>query len=160
VLRLVANAAAIKWRHSAIKVKTLTINLKINCVHPPATSDTVIFGLQDKDGNVFAGQSLDDNRLQFSCEVSVKQLDSGQPNFLGVFTHGTVQERFLYLTLKALDKGTWQIVRRIKIHLKSITWEQVEMVMANVSAYLVVTVDGRGTASTKLLSGGWKVQQS
>src|SRR5688572_6901774 len=136
-----------------------TVNLKIICVHPPATSETVIFGLQDKEGNVFAGQPLDDNRLQFSCEVSVKQMGSGQPNFTGAFTHGTVQERFLYLTLKALDKGEWHIVRRIKIHLKTITWEQIETVLANSHSYLVVSVDGRGTANVPLLGAGWKVQQ-
>src|SRR5687768_1477209 len=95
------NAAVTRWRLSATEsmMKTTTVNLKIICVHPPATSDSVSFGLQDKEGNIYNGQPQDDNRLQFSCEVSVKQMESGQPNFTGVFTHGTVQERFLYLTL-------------------------------------------------------------
>jgi hypothetical protein len=139
-------------------MKTATINLKIICIHPPATSDRVIFGLQDKQGNVYAGQPLDDNRLQFSCEVSVKQLESGQPNFLGTFTHGTIQERFLYLTLKELRGDIWHIVRRIKIQLKSITWQQIETILADNNAYLSVTVDGRGAASTRLLGAGWEVQ--
>lgn len=135
------------------------ITLKVICIHPPSTSSTMMFGLQDKEGNIYDGQSMDNNRLQFSCEVSVQQMESGQPNFTGIFTHGTVQERFLYLTQKALHESDWQIQRRIKIHLRSITWEQIEAVFATDGSYLIASVDGRGTASVPLLGDGWKVEQ-
>jgi hypothetical protein len=114
--------------------------------------------LQDKDVNLVAGERLADGRLRFVCELQVKQAENGQPNFTGPFAHGTAQERFLYLTLKRLQNGEWKIVKRIKVHLKSITADQVASAQAAPGAALVAVVDGRGAASVPLLGAGWTVQ--
>ena len=115
--------------------------------------------MQNKNKEVVTGVSSDKSRLTFSFELKVKKTKDGQPNFTGQFAHGSVKERFLYLTTKAqLESGAWHIIRRIKVHLRSIQWEQVEAVLANPNAYLEAQVDGRGTASVPLLGDGWTVQ--
>lgn len=129
----------------------------IICENPPDLEATA-FGLQDKKRELVAGELLDDGRLRFRCELTVSQADSGQPNFTGSFAHGTVQERFLYLTHRALQQNEWQIRKRIKVHLKTITWEQVETALTTPGAVLIAAVDGRGAASVPLLGDGWTVQ--
>jgi hypothetical protein len=51
---------------------------------------------------------------------------TGQPNFLGPFAQGRSQERFIYLCWgKRINKG-WEGFRRVKVHLKHLTWQQIE----------------------------------
>ncbi len=128
-----------------------TIALHLICENPPPG----VFGLQDKDGEVMAGERLSNARSGYSFELRVKQAENGQPNFTGDYAHGTAKERFLYLTLKRADGN---IIRRIKVHLKTITWAQVEAVLRNPDAWLEASVDGRGAASVPLLGDGWVVR--
>lgn len=115
-----------------------TISLRIICHNAPRGA----FGLQNKNRDIINGVALDDGRLAFDFELTVKQKDNGQPNFTGQYAHGTVKERFVYLTTKVqVGVDTWEIVRRSKVHLKTITWEQVEAVLANPSAYFEAEVD-------------------
>ena len=132
-----------------------TITVQVTCNNPPSVGENMRLGLQDKNVNIVEGEPLDDGSLRFMCQVNVKQAADGKPNFLGEYTHGTVQESILYLTLQALHGGEWQIVKRIKIHLKSITWEQVEAILNQSDRILVATVDGQKAASVRLLGDGW-----
>ena len=136
---------------------TNTVKVLLICENPPSYN-VAEFGLQDKNVNLSAGERLSEGRLRFVCDLQVKQANNGQPNFTGPFAHGTAQERFLYLTHKALQNGEWKIVKRIKVHLKSITAEQVAAAQATPGAVLVAGVDGRGAASVPLLGAGWTVQ--
>ena len=120
------------------------VRLRVRCVDPPAG----VFGLQDKDRQLVKGQLKADGSLIFECEVRAKRAADGTPNFLGAFAHGTATDRFLYLMLLNGDSNQAGIVKRIKVKLASITWEQVES-----GSVLQATVDGRGSASVKLLEG-------
>ena len=135
-----------------------TITVQVTCINPPPVGENMRFGLQDKNVNLVEGEALDDGSLRFTCKLTVKQRDAGQPNFTGATAHGTVQERFLYLTLQGLNQGQWQIIKRIKVHLKSITWEQVETVLAQPDKIIAASVDGQKAASVRLLGDGWVVQ--
>ncbi len=135
-------------------VMTGTINLKIICANSPSK----FFGLQDKNKEIIEGTQLEDGRLAFTFELPVKQTDNGQPNFTGEFAHGTVKERFIYLTTKALPNAEWRILQRSKVHLKTVTWEQVETVLANPNTYLEAEVDVSRTGSIPLLGDGWVVK--
>ncbi len=133
-----------------------TVSLRVICEHPSPAP----FGLQDKHRDIAEAEQLADGGLAFSLQLKVKQADTGQPNFTGTYAHGTVQDRFLYLTQKVRDGKGWRILKRLKIPLKSITWEQVEAVLTNPNAVLQVTVSGHGTGTVPLLGDGWTVELS
>jgi hypothetical protein len=61
------------------------------------------------------------------------------------------------LSLRSVDgpEGAW--IRRIKVPLKSITWEQVKAAARHAEAWLACTVDGGGSGTVKLLGSGWQV---
>ena len=134
----------------------LQVTLEITCLRPPTRPG--VFGLQDKNQQLHpAAQGTADSAI-FRCQVVAKPAAaSGPPNFSGAFTHGTPQDRFLYLSLRSADspQGAW--IKRIKVPLKSITWEQVEVAASHADARLACTVDGAGSGTVKLVSGGWQV---
>ena len=131
------------------------VSFRLICINPPAG----YFGLQDKNRDIIPGEAVAENQLAFSFEMSAKQGKDGNPNFTGTFAHGTVKERFLYLTLKAQNADeSWRIMQRIKVHLKSITWEQVETAFANPDAYLEAQIEGQRTGSVPLSGDGWVVR--
>ncbi len=123
----------------------LTLNLI--CINPPPVSAQLLFGLQDKKGNLQPGLSLADGRLCFTGEVAVTR-KTGDPDFGGPFVHGTPNERFLYLTYRTADGN---IIRRLKAPLKSITWQQIEQGHA-----LEATLDGNRSGSGAFV-GGWRL---
>jgi hypothetical protein len=134
-----------------------TLPLRLICIDPPTTSDTIEFGLQHKNEQLQFGEAQD-NTLTFDFELTVSQEADGTSNFSGVFAHGTKQDRFLYLTLRRLHSGGWQNIKRIKIPLKSITWEQVEDVINGTDQRLTASVSGQGAAMVALLGDGWVVE--
>jgi hypothetical protein len=105
--------------------------------------------LQNKDGELDNGTQREDGARVYECEAQVK-LETGVPNFLGKYTHGTPTERFLYLSWGNPPKG-W--VRRIKILLKSITREQIEQAAAENRVLQAVVEDGSAAATVKLKEG-------
>jgi len=137
--------------------ETRTVRVCVICVNPPvdAREGALAFGLQDKARTLEFGRAQADGSLAFECELQTKPNVNGKPNFTGNFTHGTPEERFLYLTLLQVADG--QIVRRVKVHLKTITWAQVEE--ASQGEVLEASVDGRRTGSVPLLGEGWQVRK-
>ena len=127
-----------------------TVTLHIICENPPPGQ----FGLQDEGHNLLPGEVIDDKKIGFTVEMPVKQAVTGQANFSGPYAHGNARERFLYLTTMAEGR----ILRRIKVHLNTITWKQVLEAQKNNSS-LEASVDGRSTASVPLLGDGWVVKQ-
>jgi hypothetical protein len=135
-------------------MSTHIISMRLICHHPP----TGTFGLQDKRQNLLVGQALVASQIYFDFDVKVKRLENGRPNFTGSYTHGTVQERFLYLTLKTPNEiGEEVIFQRTKVHLKSIAWEQIEAILQQQNAFLQAAVDARRSGSVPLLDDGWVV---
>jgi len=139
-----------------------TVRLRLTCVHPPPKEyedHLTKFGLQDKDREVHPGTEQPDGSRTYEVELPVtRDPHTGKPRFGGSFVHGTPAERFLYLTLQREDEGNWAIVRRLKIHLRSIEWEQIEAARARPGTVLEAAVDGRGAASVPLLGDGWTVR--
>ena len=121
--------------------------LSVRCVNPPEAPAPLRFGLQAKDQTLADGQAQADGSLRFTCELEVKRREDGTLDFIGAFAHGTPANRFLYLTLQ----DEWQIIRRIKVKLNSISEAQLKA-----AGVLEVSVDGRGAASVPLLDGGWQ----
>lgn len=149
------------------KADAKVVRLRVVCVGPPdPVEHDAEFGIQDKKRTV-AERPLDENGdVHYDIEARATWHEQKErPNFLGPWTNGTVEERFLYLAWTPLDPGAsgpavWN--RRMKIHLKSITWEQVEEAGVAGTA-LVARVSGRDSAgaiacaSVPLLDGGWVV---
>lgn len=153
------------------------IRLRIICVSPPQPAKYgAEFGMQDNSSTahwtLHSGRTQPNGDIHFTCECRVRpQAKTGAPGFLGLFTQGPADGRFLYLSWRPAGwlPGTpesaapvW--VRRMKIHLSSITWEQVdECVRKNGVLETVVQGTGRdgGPACASVpLEGGWRLRES
>jgi hypothetical protein len=111
--------------------------------------------------------------IHFECECRVRPNQrTREPNFLGSFVHGGPTERFLYLSWWPADWRPGQPdppcpawVRRIKVHLSSITWTQIDRVL-RIGGVLQATVPGKACdggptcASVRLIGGEWTVQRT
>lgn len=132
-----------------------TVTLHVTCQHPPRGGD---FGVQDKDKRLHPPMSMNGDVWVFECAVRVKQSEkTGMPNFLGEFAHGTADERFLYLSLRSHDGADDAWIKRIKVPLKMITWEQVMEAIQHEDSRLACTLDGATSGTVKLLGAGWQV---
>ena len=115
--------------------------LRVICVKPPDFSN-VEFGIQDKNRVVHQVAPDGDGNTQYDIEVRVKwDAKKKSPNFLGPWTHGPVDERFLYLSWRELDLVSDAFSRRMKIPLSPITWERIEEA-EQTGSILEVTVPG------------------
>jgi len=110
------------------------------------------------------GVEHEDGSMQFECEVRVKRNPkNGNPNFLGPWVHGPAGARHLYLNWQGTEGHVRVQFGRMKIHLASITWEQIEAVSQVSGGVLEATVSGvdrKGApacASVPLLDEGWIV---
>lgn len=105
-----------------------------------------------------------DGSMRFECEARVRPNGkNGSPNFLGPWVHGPAEARHLYLNWLGTEGDARVQFGRMKIHLASITWEQIEAVSRVPGGVLQATVsgvDGKGApacASVPLLGDGWTV---
>src|SRR5438094_3490839 len=152
------------------------IRLRVVCQRPPSPQRFgAEFGLQDNsttaDWMIHPGQPRSDGDIHFECECRVRPHQrTGTPNFLGSFVHGDAAERFLYLSWRPVGWRPGQgepscpgWLRRMKIHLRSISWEQIEDALKS-SGVLEAIVPGTGRdggpscASVPLVGGGWTVR--
>jgi hypothetical protein len=140
----------------------LEATLRIILEAPPAGVD---FGLQEGHGNAY--QTVQTQRsktsdLTFTFTARAKQNTSGEPVFLGPFTQGPADKRFVYLDIGtyAGQQGTeWS--RRLKIPLRGISWKMVEQA-SGPSRLLEARVQGTGrdggpTCGTIKPFNGWKL---
>ena len=105
------------------------ITIQIHCHHLPGTRfdqrTAVRLGIQ-KGKNVVDDVPADAPQVTFTVPLRVERsADTGKPNFLGPFAHGTPQERFIYLCWGERQGEAWDGFRRAKVHLKHLTWPQV-----------------------------------
>ena len=139
------------------------VTLRIVLEAPPPGVD---FGLQEGHGNDY--QTVQTQRsktsdLVFTFTVRAKQNTSGEPTFLGPFTQGPAQGRFVYVDIGtyAGQKDTpWS--RRLKIPLSGIAWEMVEQA-SDSSRVLETRVRGTGrdggpTCGTIKPFNGWTLR--
>src|SRR5262245_39137079 len=115
----------------------MLVRLRVTCLKPPNPDlFGAEFGLQDNsttlDWIIHPGEMQGNGDMRFECECRVRAGSKGV-NFHGEFVHGPPTKRFLYLSWK--PKG-WRPgqrepafpcwVRRMKIHLNTITATQIE----------------------------------
>ncbi len=145
------------------RTKADSIAMRLICQTQPPDAHAgrpTEFGLQDKKQVLHPGVRLPDGALRFDFIVTVERKpNQTAPKFGGPFVHGTTDTPFVYLGYReAQDGAPW--IRRLKIHLSSITWAQVEAVEAAQvgEAMLEARVSGQGSATVPLLGEGWQVR--
>ena len=138
--------------------ETRSVQLRLICATPPPSlheGEPAMFGLQDKQRSLDIGQGRPDGSVAYEFVVQAK-LQADLPRFSGQYTHGTAQDPFLYLSWRRGDvPGDW--IKRLKISLAGITWDQIEAATGGV---IEGRVEGTGSARTPLLGDGWTVRDS
>jgi hypothetical protein len=154
------------------------VRLRVICLKPPqAKRYQAVFGLQDNSSTAYwvihAGQDQTNGDIQFECECRVRANPrTGAPSFLGPFVHGDSAQRFLYLSWRPKDwrpghpdppSPGW--IRRIKVHLSTITWAQIDEAV-RMDGMLEAIVPGTSSdggptcASVPLVAGGWRIRRT
>ena len=140
------------------------INLRIILEKPTADTD---FGIQQGSGHTYVTlqkQKSTGDDLTFEATVRVKPSADASPVFLGAVTQGPPKERFVYIDIgRAAGQLDTLWSRRLKIPLKSITWELIEQLETTPQAVLEVHVpvvgkDGGPNCGGVKLTEGWKVR--
>jgi hypothetical protein len=84
------------------------------------------FGLQDTKGNLIPGERQASGMLAFNFSLKVKQgKDVAGPVFTGPFASGPVDDRFVYLSWFAIERGDY--INRVKVHLGAIDWKMIRV---------------------------------
>jgi len=140
----------------------LQLSLRVTIVRPPAG---VQFCIQGRNRDELVGRAVSaGDDLSFDLDIRVAHGKSGPPRFLGPFTHGTPEERFLYVcvgTLAGQPDSCW--TRRAKVPLSVITRKLIEQARRTVAARLEARLWGAAKdggpvcASVTLLDGGWRL---
>jgi hypothetical protein len=98
------------------------------------------FGLQDTKQVIVAGNRRADGMFVFDFTLNVKQSkDPGHPVFTGRFASGPVNDRFVYLSWKAIERSDY--ISRIKARLGAVDWK---MVLASQEQDKPITADMTG----------------
>ncbi|GCE29589.1 hypothetical protein KDA_50730 [Dictyobacter alpinus] len=142
---------------TATRAETATVRLQLTCMQPPDTSylpESTIFGLQDRQQNVHSGQQNPDSSISYDIEVPVERtLQTDSVRFRGPYVHGTPTVPFLYLSLKRLEGEQASWIRRLKIPLPMVTWDEIDTVAG--TTLFVARIAGTGSGTVPLLNGGW-----
>ena len=140
------------------------VRMRVVCVKPPDFSDAE-FGIQDEKRAVHQVGPDADGNTHYDIEVRVKwDVKRQHPRFLGPWVHGPVNRQFLYLSWRCLESPAGVFSRRMKIHLFTITWEQIEGA-ERTGRVLEVVLSGTGRdgglncASVQPLGEGWVVRE-
>jgi uncharacterized protein DUF5990 len=140
------------------------LRLRIILEKPPAGVD---FGLQNGRGsNYVTIQTQRSEGKDLSLEFNVRVKGGGKnsaPNFLGPLVQGPTGERFVYIdigTYAGQTETCWS--RRLKIPLRGITWDMIDLVSVDSGSLLETRVPGTGkdgspSCATVKPFPGWKV---
>ena len=83
-------------------------------------------GLREKDRQIQRGRIAPDGKHRFECRLEVrKDPKTGRAIFHGPFAQGTPARRFLYLNWKRREGGDHPFLRRVKIPLSGLSWDDV-----------------------------------
>ena len=119
--------------------------IRIILQSPPTGVD---FGLQKGSGNKYETiqkQQSNKNDLCFEFEISVKETNTASPDFKGPYVQGPLSERFIYIdigTCAGQINSVWS--RRLKIPLRNISSETINLLLADTSLILETKVAGTG----------------
>ena len=141
---------------------TQEVPIRIILVDPPKG---VTFCVQRGKAELLPPSHSDDTTITFDFTVRIgAQQADGSPNFLGPFTQGSPQERFVYVnagTSAGQAASTW--TRRAKVKLAGITQAMIDTVFATPGAMIEARIAGKAkdggpaAASVPLLGDGWQV---
>jgi hypothetical protein len=136
------------------------LKLRIVLENPPAGID---FGLQKGGGNHYETlqtQRSSTGNLSFEFVVRVREGKDGQPNFLGPFVQGSLQERFVYIdigTYAGQQNTEWS--RRLKVPLRTINWELIKKGRTLETHIAGTGKDGGPTCATPKPFNGWHTKK-
>ena len=132
------------------------VTLRIILERPPPG---VAFCLQKGGGNSYErvqSQMSAGNDLTFEFDVRLGEQKDGQPNFLGPFTQGPADGRFVYIdigTMAGQIGSCWS--RRLKVPLRGISWEMINNSRVLVTRVAGTAKDGSPTCATVKPFNGW-----
>ena len=140
------------------------ITLHIVLLAPPAGVD---YGLQKGSGSKYETvqkQRGEGKDLHFRLEIEINgdRKIEPSPDFKGPFVQGIRGERFLYIDIgTAAGQHLTQWSRRLKIPLRGISWETIDM-LSQTNVYLETRVpgtakDGGPNCATVKPFAGWTV---
>lgn len=130
------------------------LHLRLTCLRPPMVEGAT-FGLQDRDGTVHAGEWHDDGAVSYAISVLIVRRDEGAPvRFSSPYVHGTAAAPFLYLSLKRSAANPEPWVRRLKIPLPALSWD--EATSAAARGILKGRVSGEGSGTVALDGSAWR----
>ncbi|WP_428663624.1 DUF5990 family protein [Runella sp.] len=143
------------------------MELKLRIILEKPVSGVVI-GLQEGSGSFYQTiqkQQFEGKDLLFEFTLKVKSETDEFPVFLGAMAQGSPKERFVYLdigTAAGQFDSIWS--RRLKVPLKSITWEMIHQMQSLPQAVLEIKVpgtakDGSPGCATVKTPEGWKIVQ-
>jgi hypothetical protein len=98
----------------------------------PATNPhdlAYVFGLQDTKKQIVVGAIQPQGALAFDFSLKVKKGNDASPVFTGRFASGPANDRFVYLSWWAIERGDsingfW--INRVKARLSSIDWKMIQ----------------------------------
>ena len=135
-----------------------SISVQLICLNPPSHphDEPVIFGLQNKDRDLDVGATQPAGAIHFAFQLTVRRTPDGTLRFSGPYAHGTASDPFIYLGLAPVAQP-FSFIRRWKIGLASITWDDVCAVAVQDGAVLEGTLAELKGTRPLLVSGGWRV---
>jgi hypothetical protein len=138
------------------KEESRTIHLSLTCMKSPERlieQEPTVFGLQDRNQVVHAGQENEDGSVSYEIDVLATRNHDNTVRLRGPYVHGTSQIPFLYLSLRKAEGDPKVWIRRLKVSLPDITWTQIETIPE--STTFAARVAGTGSGTVPLLDGGW-----
>jgi hypothetical protein len=137
------------------------VRLHITCVTPPLVPpDTtgVNFGVQDRQEVISPGHLQPDGSLQFAIDVvGMHQPGTSEVRWRGPHVHGKPSAPFLYLSLRRDSVHLTAWIRRLKVPLPHLSWDQVEATQG--TPCFAVSISGSGSGTVPLLGDGWTPQE-
>lgn len=105
------------------------------------------FGLQSTKGEVVSAVRGPDGMFVFDFVLSAKESKDGTgPVFHGLFASGPVQDRFVYLSWWAVERGDW--INRVKVRLATVDWGLIRQAQET-NQRITADMSGRGPGETR-----------
>lgn len=134
------------------------LHLQLTCVTPPRAGEDAHteFGVQDRTQHIHSGQAHANGSVSYDIVVPVTRTEDNRVRFRGPAVHGPPATPFLYLSLRLRDGEPTPWIRRLKIPLPVLTWD--EHAATHSAGVWVASVAGTGSGTVPLLAGGWTWQ--
>lgn len=138
----------------------ILVTLRITCQDVPpseAEGNPMIFGLQDKNGKLYPGVTLDNGAVRFHCTVGLltRRIET-PPDFVGDFVDGNRGDRYLVLGYHQVTDPEW--IRRWKVSLTGIDRPMCVVALERKDGVIATTISLNADPATPPASQGWTVE--